>query len=57
MMFFHFKSIRMHRGRYVVSDKLKTWERAKDACKAAGLTLPSARSLKETEELRNVLTF
>ena len=42
-------------GKYV--DKLKTWERAKDACKAAGLTLPSARSLEETEELRNALTF
>ena len=42
-------------GRYVVSDELKSWDDAKVACEAAGLTLASVRSLEETEELRQAL--
>jgi len=46
-----------YKGRYIVSAELKTWDDAKAACEAAGLTLAAAKNPSETEELRSALVF
>ena len=46
-----------YKGRYLVSAERKSWDDAKAACEAAGLSLATTRSLDEVEELRRALLY
>ena len=46
-----------YRGKYVLSNEPKTWERAKTACADAGLHLAKVRNMEEVEEIKAAMVY
>ena len=46
-----------YKGKYILSNQHKTWERAKEACSKAGLHLAMVRSKREVEEMKEAINY
>lgn len=46
-----------YRGKYILSNKHMTWEKAKKACSKAGLSLAMVRSKREVKEMEQAIEY